>query len=480
MMYDYDIYTFLKRMYDEGMQVWYENGKIKYRSKENAPIDVNLQKLKDNKEILIKWFNKYSKEKLPLTPLQQAYLIGEDANCELGNINAHYYIEYECSKIDVSRMETVINQVIKKNDALRMVVLTEGFTYFFDEVPYYTLTECKTDDFQIRENMSHNLYKIGEWPMFKFLVNHRKDGMDVLHVSFDCIILDAWSAKEMMNQIFDLYNGKELFHSNYTFKEYLRNIKCYLNNSKQNNEAKEYWNASAPLMPPAPHLKQICGYSDIKQPYFNRIEYSFTKEETEKLYSMSRRNYFTPTAVICSVFLKTLSGFSDNKDITIDLTLYNRIPLNNNIDKVLGEFTNIGLISYYFDDGLVFEKEIRLIQKQFWKLLQYREYDGTKILPQLASYSMNSAVMPIVYTSMLTGNVKTEMKNRNFREIYSISQTPQVAIDHHVRDDLGYLKLSWDYVKGLFDERYIRQIFKKYISTIKNVLRSESWDISVI
>ena len=55
--------------------------------------------------------------------------------------------------------------------------------------------------------------------------------------------------------------------------------------------------------------------------------------------------------------------------------------------------------------------------------------------------------MPVVFTCMLEGNVSKVTKKRySFKEEYAISQTPQVVLDHHVRDDLGYLKISWDYM----------------------------------
>ena len=54
---------------------------------------------------------------------------------------------------------------------------------------------------------------------------------------------------------------------------------------------------------------------------------------------------------------------------------------------------------------------------------------------------------------------KVTKKRYSFKEEYAISQTPQVVLDHHVRDDLGYLKISWDYIIDIFDKQYITDIF---------------------
>lgn len=45
---------------------------------------------------------------------------------------------------------------------------------------------------------------------------------------------------------------------------------------------------------------------------------------------------------------------------------------------------------------------------------------------------------------------KDNMEQVVFHEVYALSKTPQVMLDHHVRDDLGSLKLSFDYVTELF------------------------------
>ena len=48
--------------------------------------------------------------------------------------------------------------------------------------------------------------------------------------------------------------------------------------------------------------------------------------------------------------------------------------------------------------------------------------------------------------------------------------TPQVMIDHHVRDDLGFLKISWDYVRDLFEKKYINDVFERYVENIRSFI----------
>lgn len=473
----YDTYTLLMKLMAQGLKVWEENGKIKYRYKAGKADNTCLQELKDNKESILSWLYQTGKEKVAMTPLQQAYLLGEEKECELGNINAHYYIEFEAPDIRVSQLELAINKVIQANDALRMVVRPDGSLYFFETMPFYKVhTSNGINSTNMREKWQHYQYEPGSWPMFNFAVTHIENGADILHVSFDCMILDAWSARQMISQIFNLYADKQTAFSRYSFEQYLQDIKAYPQQEQRDKEAEAYWQAQAKEIPPAPCLKTLCNYADVEKPDFIRMEYAFSAQDTQRLYLLSKKYHVTAAAVICTIFLKVLSCYSANQDVSINLTLYNRIPVNEEIGKTLGEFTNVGLASYIHKEEAVFQEEVKSIQRQFLKLLQYRTYDGTRIFPMLPFYRPKAAVMPVVYTSMLSGELKSEYGDNGFREVYSLSQTPQVAIDHHVRDDLGYLKISWDYVEQLFDIKHLEHIFSVYVEMIKSVLQEKRWD----
>ena len=64
------------------------------------------------------------------------------------------------------------------------------------------------------------------------------------------------------------------------------------------------------------------------------------------------------------------------------------------------------------------------------------------------------------------------VKKSKFHEVYALSKTPQVMLDHHVRDDLGSLKLSFDYVKDLFLYEDMQEMMKVYVQKIQNVINS--------
>lgn len=91
---DTDILEFLEQLRENGIQIWGEGEKIRYRSKNRQLAPETLRILKMAKGQILDFFRMIEKNVIPLTSIQTAYVVGQTAGCELGNINAHYYIEY--------------------------------------------------------------------------------------------------------------------------------------------------------------------------------------------------------------------------------------------------------------------------------------------------------------------------------------------------------------------------------------------------
>ena len=137
----------------------------------------------------------------------------------------------------------------------------------------------------------------------------------------------------------------------------------------------------------------------------------------------------------------------------------------------MGDFTNLGFVEY--SSKTDFWDTVLETQKQFWKLLQYREYNGLNVLKRLGENEpVGKAIMPVVFTGIIQGTCSSNIEKNGFKEIYSLSQTPQVVLDHQARDDRGYLYLSWDYVEEAFEEELIKNMFNEYIKCIIDLINN--------
>lgn len=331
---DTDILEFLEQLRENGIQIWGEGEKIRYRSKNRQLAPETLRILKMAKGQILDFFRMIEKNVIPLTSIQTAYVVGQTAGCELGNINAHYYIEYTIESLDVERLEQMINLVISKNDALRLIVTHEGKASFLDNVPYYSVPVYSLYDGNDREQKrlerSHHRYNYYKWPMFHFCVGKTSGKTSVLHVDFDCIILDAWSAKLLLNEIFSLYYGKDVKFPRISFMNYMR-----LKTDKGDLEAEEYWKEKVKNMPSFPKLNYQKKFAEVQNVRFDRIECDFSFIETQRLYQKIKNYHFTPAAVISTIFMKTLAQYSETPGLSINVTLFNRQLLHEDVNKML-------------------------------------------------------------------------------------------------------------------------------------------------
>ncbi len=472
------------------IQLWVETGKLRYRAPHGALRGDLLVQLKAAKEKLIQYLmiqnEMYCDDEnsIPLTPIQKAYYIGRNSDYELGSVSAHYYLELMCTDINLERFQKAVNIIIQKFDALRNVILPNGRQKFKDKVSEYII---RTSDFhsedqrtQLRKELSHYIFPYGIWPMFDIQVSSLKGEDFRLHISFDCLILDAWSAKMMVTNLFQVYQCSEIEWPNYTFQEYCLAEKIYRQeHAEQYKEADEYWEKRVLTLPEAPQLKVYTDFSQIRINRFERLSSYLSEDETKCLYEKSRKYRLTPAAVICTAYMKTLSGYSRSHDLTINITLYNRLPLNEDVQRILGDFTNNGLVTYE-SYGKKFLQEVQSTQKQMWDLVKYRNYPGVDILKKLAKKQPGKAIMPVVFTGVLQGQTANlDYLPQDMCELYAISQTPQVALDYQVTDFTGNISINWDYVAEAFINQDLKPVYQSHIELLKTIIKAETWDTEI-
>ncbi|MGL5440733.1 MAG: condensation domain-containing protein [Filifactoraceae bacterium] len=474
---DLELFEYVNELKRQKIFLFEEDKKLKYRIKKELYSKDLINEIKENKDCLLRYLSSVQKNTLELSPLQLAYMAGQIDGEILNKVNAHYYIEFEKQDLNVAYLEENINLLIRENDILRLVLLSEGNGIILGEVPKYKVSqymyETQEDRYETRRMLSHIIYNTETWPMFNFVVGKKNIGEnknDVLHISFDCSILDAWSAGKMIYKLFALYEGEKVSFSNISYKEYVEHLKKYKElefNKKLLSDAKSYWDSKIMTLPKTPDLRVKVDIDNLEEYRFERKEYWFSKEQTDNLIDYSKRKCVTLSAVAITIYMKVLSILTDTDELTITTTLFGKLPVVKNIDELLGEFTNIGLLSYK-DNHQSILGDIKETQKQIFKLLEYRCFDGINIVNKIRKQDKKNTSFPIVVTCMIGENYNI-CKN-GFREICSLSQTPQVYLDHHIRMIDGRMVITFDYVDELFYKEDINWIVDKYIDLVNDIL----------
>ena len=472
----------LNKLASDGINVWLEDEKLKFKGEQGKVTEEALKWMRQNKTAIISYLlekEEVQDKGFDLTPIQKAYFLGRDNLYELGGISANYYFEIDMDKLDVKKFESIFNQVIHDNEALRGIILKCGRQAVLSNVPWFSIEVKRVNDEAeqkaLRLEWESKIYPLESWPMFHVGLTTKDNCCYRLHVGFDCILLDAWSVTLMLKQIYKLYENDKIMVPAYTFREYC-NEHGKLLNEKIQEQAERYWSQRCEMLPKAQALSYAKKLSDITIPHFRRLNYELPRSDTETIYMKAKEYKVTPAAVLCTVYMKVLAEYAESPEFSINLTVFNRLSANREVQEVLGDFTNISIAVYEAKKGRSFKEEVLETQKEFWNLVKYRGYEGVKIIRKMPKNNPVQASLPVVFTGILQGLKQSDYYLPNWaREIYAYSQTPQVSLDYQATDFKGNLSVNWDYVVQAFENFVIQEMFDKNIALLRKIIQLD-WE----
>lgn len=424
----------------------------------------------------------------PLTDIQQAYWIGRSVEMELGGVGAHFYLELERTSIDRERFEQAWQCLIERHGMLRTIVLPEGKQKLIDPAPRYQvelrdLTNIPSEYAnrilaQERERMSHRLYSGEHWPPFELLLT--KIGPDEvrLHLSFDLLIMDLWSLRLLMRELLILYDDPraELPALDLTFRDYVLALVAFEKSDAWLNSFR-YWQGRLKNLAPAPDLPLARTPGTIGKPRFTRRSESLSKEEWFKVKNQAERLGLTGSSVLIAAFAEVLAAWSRTSRFTINLTLFQRVPVHSQVNQIIGDFTSTILFGIDWVAAKSFSDLARAVQTQLWRDIEHTHVSGVRVLREAAKNRNGGpgTVMPVVFTSGLAQGLPElerleRMEGQRFGTLtYSISQTPQVWLDHQAYEQDGVLQFNWDSVDALFPPRLLDDMFAAYCGGLRRI-----------
>jgi amino acid adenylation domain-containing protein len=428
----------------------------------------------------------------PLTDIQQAYWIGRRGVFELGDVATHSYIEIEARRLDLQRFGASWRRLIERHEMLRAIVLPDGRQQILADVPAYEIAALDLRDLPpeqaaaqleaVRARMSHQVLPSDQWPLFEIRATLLDQRRTRLHISTDALISDAWSRRMLAREFVELYAQPDaaLPPLDVSFRDYVL-AEERLRETERYQRALRYWRERLPQLPPAPELPLIAAPNTLDQARFVRRSAQLEPAVWRQLKTRATGAGLTPSAVLLAAFAETLSAWSKHPHFTLNLTLFNRLPLHPQIDQIIGDFTSSTLLAVDASGSDPFVERARRLQTQLWDDLDQRYVSGVQVLRELARAQGSGlkAAMPVVFTSTLTQRPaqRDEADLTQLGEIvYSISQTPQVWLDHQVFEQRGALVFNWDAVEALFPTGLLQDMFAAYCDLLQRLAEDgASW-----
>jgi amino acid adenylation domain-containing protein len=127
-----------------------------------------------------------------------------------------------------------------------------------------------------------------------------------------------------------------------------------------------------------------------------------------------------------------------------------------------------------------FMERAQKIQQQFWRDVEHRHFSGVKVLRELSRIETSGAVsMPVIFTSNIVyGDMEesTAESSELNNLVYTVTQTPQVWLDHQITEQGNALVLDWDALDDLFPQGMLDDMFNAYHLLLTRLAASdEAW-----
>ncbi|MFL6335768.1 MAG: condensation domain-containing protein, partial [Pyrinomonadaceae bacterium] len=429
-------------------------------------------------------------EPFPLTDIQQAYWVGRSGAFELGNVSTHVYLELENDRLDLSRFELAWQRLIERHGMLRAVVDSDGRQRVLAEVPPYRLgvldlseseeAQVEAELETIRERMSHQVLPSDRWPLFEVRASRLRGGRIRLHVSIDILICDGWSLQLVLHELSLFYNNPDasLPKLDLSFRDYVL-AEAKVAETELYSRSKQYWQERLPDLPSAPELPVSADAESLVKPRFVRRSGRLEREEWLLLKSRATRLGLTPANVLATAFAEVLGVWSKSQRFTLNLTLFNRLPLHPQVNEIVGDFTSLNLLAVDFSHAEGFIARALRLNRQLWQDLSHRYYGGMQVMRDLTRMRGGSSnvTMPVVFTSLINIGISGQsnsMLSTLGEVVYSISQTPQVWLDHQVLEQGGALIFNWDAVADLFPPSLLDEMFSAYRLLLARLAANDS------
>ncbi|MGV9794918.1 amino acid adenylation domain-containing protein [Gordonia sp. NPDC003422] len=425
-------------------------------------------------------------EEFGLATMQHAYWVGRQDGQALGGVAAHLFAEFDGQFLDAGRLERAVAAVVARHDMLRAAFDDAGQQRILAQPPrpVFSVVDLRDADASeveaglesTRHRMSHQLLDVSEGSVVEFVLTLLPDGRHRLHLDVDMLAADAMSYRRVLDDLATAYESDATLPPiGYTFREYLAQFPEQIVPAEY-EAAREWWARKAPTLPETPTLPTIPEAQRADPLRSVRYHHQLNATQKDRLYSVAYDNGVTPAVTFAAVFGEVIARWSTHQRFLLNVPLFNREPLHDNIDQVVGDFTNSVLIDSDASETESMVDRARRLQKELHNCAAHATYEGLDVLRDLGRIRGSAVTPSLVFTSGLGfGELFSDRVRRLFGEpVWILSQGPQVDLDAQVVELDGGLLVNWDVRRDALPEGVMESMFAEFQRILDDLVAPDS------
>ncbi|SOD62666.1 pyochelin synthetase [Streptomyces zhaozhouensis] len=467
----------------DGIRLWAEDGQLRFRAPRGVLTEERRALLRAHRdEVLTHLTARAGAARVvpdraaahapfPLTDIQAAYLVGRGEAYGYGGVACHVYLEMAYpADTDPDRLNDAWWAVVRRHDMLRAAVHPDGSQEVLAELPEPPLDRRDLKGAppaavdarlaEVREELATRVPPTDRPPLFAVRLTHCDDAL-VLHLSMDQLIVDYASLLLVLAELEDVYHGRPLRPLELGFRDYVLTRRQQSLTSEYDRH-RDYWLRRLPDLPDAPELP-LAPTAERPGP-FTRLETLLPPDRARAFTDHAAAHGLTVSAAVLAAYAEVVGRWSGSPRFTLNVPTFTRLPLHEQVDQLVGDFTAVELLAVDLGEESGFAERAGALSATLLEDLSHGLFTGSQVLAEMSRAGRSGPLlMPVVFTSTL-GSATTRRPEGVVR--YARTQTPQVWLDCQVMERAGGLALSWDVRQGVLAGTTAEDMFEAFTGLV--------------
>ncbi|MFV0535614.1 MAG: amino acid adenylation domain-containing protein [Cumulibacter sp.] len=409
-----------------------------------------------------------------LTEMQLSYLLGRADDWLGAPVAPHYYTEVDMVDVTADQLQRAIDELVAVHPMLRARATADARQRVLaldDPRARVVVRRLDTEGAvrrRIRDDASHRVIDPLNEPWLHLAMTPLDERTSRVHLDLDLLFCDAASAVVLVDALYAAVRGGTIDVPRAQFYDYVADIQA-AKGGRRHRAAMQHFVHRAVTLPPPPALPLVLPAANTR---FVRREQRFDAQWWSGVRTRFTELSVTPTAVLLTALGHTIGAVTDGADHAVVVTVFDR-PLAHT--GVIGDYTSTVLAALPGNGSFV--EAARVVQEQLWDDLEHavgaHGVHGNHVLRELAG-SGRQVRFPVSFSSGIgssrgadgVGRDAGRLLQRWGAEQYSISQTPNVALDVQAFEDGDDLVLRWDAVDAAFPAGFLDAMFADFITRV--------------
>jgi mycobactin phenyloxazoline synthetase len=418
----------------------------------------------------------------PLSDMQYSFWAGQQST----DVSAHLYVEFDGQGIDPDRLNQAIRLLLQMHPMLRATISENGLQTIGNDNKDYQINidDLRDADAAMvtqflltkRHILAHRKLAIEQGQVIDFDLTLLPDQAHRLHIDVNMIAADATSILLIYADLAALYEGKsqQLETCSLSYFEYLQRQEQDQALQQAAEQDQTWWkNRLADIAPP-PKLPMIATQFREDSYKCDSLHHILSKHDKQALTALAEKYQVSLSTLMLSVFAITVGYWSSSNRFRLNLPLFKRQPYGDNVDRLVGDFTNLLIFSVELFEDEAFGEMLQRLEREREQCLAHDTYSGINVLRDLSKLHQDTEVAPIVYTcGFEQGPIIADSVSQTFgAAVWCVSQGPMVDLDVQVAEHQQGILINWDFRTAAFQNQVINSMFETHLALIQSLVYS--------